>query len=268
MYGCIQILERLRKAEAEAAELRARLAQAPPADEMSDVKARLSKELGEQGKGSAEITNANPLRRGGRQGNNMVGPSEAGLIDELGIKETENVGEVIRKRFTLALGGSAVLALLAFVPTQTHQLPKEPANVYIAPVIRSKILLDDIQDTIERGRWKQMLQLVRQILDRPNYLKKNVALAAQALPSDEDWKRADGLGRELVENIRALDYQEFFQTEEPNADQAAFLEQGVQQCLDKIEDFLNMMPRSEYVKADEEAQRTRSAVARDTLTYT
>merc|ERR1712146_322411 len=104
------------------------------------------------------------------------------------------MGEIIRKRFAIALGGSAILAALAFVPTQTHQLPKDPANVYITPVIRSKILLDDIEDTIQRRRWKQVLQLVRQILDRPNYLKKNVALAAQALPSDDDGRKQTDLG--------------------------------------------------------------------------
>jgi len=259
----MQIMERLRKAEAEAAALRAKLAESQRED---NTKAAQDIQVQLQDK-EEQIKNTNELRRGGRQGNDMAGPSEAELIRELGLQELENKDEIIRKRFLISLGGAAVLGGLAFIPTQSHKVPTEPASFYLAPVIRSKYILDDIQDSIRRKRWKKELQLVKQILQSPNYLSKNILSAAQTLPNDDDWRAADGLARELVENIRALDYQEYFQTEEPNAEQMQFLDEGVDQCVEKLDDFLNMMPTSEYTKAKAEADRTKSAVARDDLDY-
>eukprot|EP00467_Chlorarachnion_reptans_P000071 CAMPEP_0114509534 /NCGR_PEP_ID=MMETSP0109-20121206/13268_1 /TAXON_ID=29199 /ORGANISM="Chlorarachnion reptans, Strain CCCM449" /LENGTH=342 /DNA_ID=CAMNT_0001688707 /DNA_START=360 /DNA_END=1388 /DNA_ORIENTATION=+ len=254
--------ERLRKAEAEAAALRAKLAETETDKSDLDIKG-IQEELQKTEK---FIQNTNPLKRGGRQGNDMAGPSEAELIRELGL-DTSDKSEEIKRRIFITFGGSALLGALAFVPTNSHKVPKEPASVFLAPVIRSQFILDDVRDAIDRRLWKRELSLVHQILDKPNYLRKNVLSAAQALPSDEEWRSADGLAREIVENIRALDYQEFFQTEEPTADQVGFLEQGVQECLEKINDFLNMMKPSEVTAARLEAERTKSAVSRDNLDY-
>jgi len=203
-------------------------------------------------------------------GNDMAGPSEATLLEELGYAEDldrDEMGAEIRKRFLIAGGGAAVLGLLGFIPTSSHRVPEEPSSYFLTPVIRSLFILDEIDYSIKKGRWKKELDLVQNILAKPNYFKKNIMSAAQTLTNDKDWKTAEGLGREISENVRALDYREFFQTESPTDEQGKFLLSGVQECTEKINQYLGLFPPSEVRKAQAEADRTKPAVARDTFDY-
>jgi len=256
-----QLRERLKEAEDQAAALRARLVGNEVPSELPDLKKEPVTSSDDR------IVNTNPLKRGGRQGNNMAGPSEADILRELKVQEDEEAGAEIRRRFLLAFGGTVVFGGLAFVPTTSHKVPKEPASVFLTPVYRSQYLLEEIEYTIEKGRWKKEIELLGNVLGKPNYLKENIQKAAQCLVADDDWREADGVGRELVENIKALDYKEFFQAESPNAEQAKFLQTGIGECRRKLDQFLSLMPADQIRIAKDEAIRTKPAVARDTLDY-
>lgn len=253
------VLAKLAAAEAEAAALRSKLDEAPPAPGALDglTEAQLARRkpaplssglridsstgrLGAEGsKGAASWLSESDISTFLARG-----PGEAAASGGGSGVAAEDMGTLTRR---LAIGAASVLlfGVLALRP-DTAPPPPKPLFLYLTPLVRSRGALSRAEEVVANADWPGLAALRASVLVE-NEARANFAAAAAALPTAKEQESAKALASSCLEYVAQADFEAYFDTRavptpSQNAEFVVFAGSALKAAEAKLDAFLALFP--------------------------
>lgn len=260
------MIERLKKAEEEAAILRKQLQdmQQKNQDSLADKPAVRKID-------SADLQREVPWSTNTRSKENWLaesavaevmtggGPSEAAATAGLSADEEATV----RRRVLIGGAITAVTIALSLVPDKAlNPKPSKPLFFYLVPLVRAQTLLTETRVAIDNAEWAAVQGAVRSIKGSPTLARENLDNAAAFLEDGKTYERAKQLESEFLEYLEAVDYSKYFDSLEKappkgGRAEAEFVKFSGQACdlaLERLASFLSLMDADQMEAARNQAR--------------
>jgi len=264
-----EVLQRLKRAEEEAAALRKQLQEYQGDKDSAGGGAAAGSDTAEGGSRRKSRVDGSDFKREtlfGRGGADYwlresqaaellagSGPGESGQ----GVTEEEQA--IIQRRLLLGLVGTAGLVAFALVPTEKlRPRPSKPLFFYLAGIVRVQNQLGDLEALVADGEFDRVKSVLARMLGQPGEIQKNLENAIAWLDDTKTRENANTLAFDFLEYLQQVDYNKYFEsvrgTELSGSDRARFVEfslESLKAAEKKLSQFLALMPGE-----DLEAART------------
>jgi len=136
--------------------------------------------------------------------------------------------------------------------------PKGRVTEYLVPILRAQDLLKDSQSLIEEADWAALRLIIDRIINLPNKLKTNLENSVAFLEDEDLRRRGRGLSGEILEFVQEMDYNKYFEDRlntkqfRGGDEEAQFVEfsmKAAQTARMRLDQFLNLFPKSEIISA-------------------
>lgn len=249
------MLERLRKAEEEAARLRKQLevAQAVKGAPAAGVKGTKPPRI------DSIDNRETPFIGGKAERSSWLSEADVDFFVGTGVGETSasaapvdpEAEATIQRRLLIAGLLSAGALALALIPTDAlAPKPQKPLYFYLVPLLRIQDLLNECDQIIQDAEWDQLRLVLSRVQGTPNNAQQNLNNVVALLDDSNTRSKAQKLAFEINDYLNDMDYQKYFDaipvrtiSGVQNAEFVKFSSAALKATQTRLSQFLRLVPR-------------------------